>query len=175
MKTLVFRGIGLAVLPFFLGCAKDHGVPAVTLDYLELKREEGVDLYKVTFSSSIDFFYIFEPGKRPISSTLRCAPGLDEVSKDHGAGPYTAVGLVSVAQPQRDGKTFIYSATLLFDENLNEGRSRRMLNTEELQSILQDKQSMPCVYTATGFGFKAYRSATMRVPVADIFREVGIQ
>lgn len=165
----------LAVLPFFWGCAKDHGVPAVPLDYLEFKRISDFDIYEVKFSSNIDFFNIFEPGKRPISSILRCSPGLDEVPQNYDIAPYQADGLVSAAQPLGGGNTFIYFASLMFDENLNEGRSSRMLHADELRRILQGKQFVPCVYTATAFGFKAYRSATMRVPVADIFREVGIQ
>ncbi|MFI8744376.1 hypothetical protein ACIGKL_04375 [Pseudomonas sp. NPDC077186] len=165
------RLIWLAVLPLFLGCAKDHGVPATTLGYLELKRREGINRYEVRFSSNIDFFNIFEQDKRPISSMLRCALGIDEVSRNYDLDPYRANGLVSGAQPLGDG-TFIYSAVLMFDENLNEGRSTRMLSADELQHILDGKQFVPCVYTATAFGFKAYRSATMRVPVADILREV---
>ena len=169
------RFMWLAVLPFFWGCAKDHGVPAVALDYLEFKRISDFDIYEVKFSSNIDFFNIFEPGKRPISSILRCFPGLDEVPQNYDIAPYQADGLVSFAQPLVGENAFIYSASLTFDENLNEGRSSRMLHADELRRILQGKQFVPCVYTATAFGFKAYRSATMRLPVADIFREVGIQ
>lgn len=106
---------------------------------------------------------------------LHCSLGLDEVSIDRDADRYIAEGLVSVEQPLRENEVFIYSAALMLDENLNEGRSSRMLHADELQRILQGKQFVPCVYTATAFGFKAYRSATMRVPVADIFREVGVQ
>lgn len=165
----------LAVLPFFWGCAKDHGVPAVALDYLEFKRISDFDIYEVKFSSNIDFFNIFEPGGRPISSILRCSLGIDEVSVEPGINQYSASGLVSISQSTRSGELLVYSSELSFYENMNGGRSRRTLNTDELQLILQDKQFVPCVYTATAFGFKAYRSATMRVPVADIFREVGIQ
>ncbi|MGA4450080.1 hypothetical protein ACPA0O_22750 [Ectopseudomonas chengduensis] len=169
------RFIWLAVLPFFWGCTKNHGVPAVALDYQGLKRISDFDIYEVKFSSNIDFFNIFEPGKRPISSILRCSLGVDEVSVDHNVNQYSASGLVSVSQPTRNGEFLVYSSALSFYENMNGVRSRRTLNADELQRILQDKQFVPCVYTATAFGFKAYRSATMRVPVADIFREVGIQ
>lgn len=165
----------LAVLPFFWGCTKDHGVPAVALDYLEFRRISDFDIYEVKFSSNIDFFNIFEPGKRPISSILRCSLGIDEVPVEPDVNQYSASGLVSVSQSTRSGELLVYSSELSFYENMNGGRSRRTLNTDELQRILQGKQFVPCVYTATAFGFKAYRSATMRLPVADIFREVGIQ
>jgi hypothetical protein len=169
------RYLWFVVVPLFLGCAKDHNAPVADIDYLELAREQDAELYKVRFSSNIDFLSIFEKGKRPISSMLHCSLGLDEVSIDRDADRYIAEGLVSVEQPLRENEVFIYSAALMLDENLNEGRSSRMLHADELQRILQGKQFVPCVYTATAFGFKAYRSATMRVPVADIFREVGIQ
>lgn len=172
--AVVSRYLWLIVLPLFFGCAKEHGSPAAELHYLELKREGSTDLYKVKFSSNIDFLNVFEKEKRPISSILRCSLGLDKVSINHDADQYWASGLVSVTQPVPDGDAFVYSAVLMFDENLNEGRSSRMLFAEELQRILQGKQSVPCVYTATAHGFKAYRSAAMQVPVADIFREVGI-
>jgi hypothetical protein len=165
----------LVVLLFVWGCTKNHGVPAVALDYLEFKRISDLDIYEVKFASNIDFFNIFEPGKRPVSSILRCSLGIDEVSVDHNVNQYSASGLVSVSQPTRNGELFVYSSALSFYENMNVGRSRRTLNADELQRILQGKQFVPCVYTATAFGFKAYRSATMRLPVADIFREVGIQ
>lgn len=168
----VSRCFWLAVLPFFLGCAKGHNAPAAELDYLGLER--GTNLYEVSFSSNVNLLDVFEKGKRPISSILRCSLGLDDVSINHDADQYIASGLVSVDQPVQGGETFVYSAVLMFDENLNEGRSSRMLHAEELQRILQGKQSVPCVYTATAYGYKAYRSATMRVPVADIFREFGI-
>lgn len=165
----------LAVLPFFWGCTKDHGVPAVALVYQGLKRISDFDIYEVKFSSNIDFFNIFEPGKRPISSILRCSLGGDEVSVDNNINQYSASGLVSVSQSTRNGEFLVYSSALSFYENMNGGRSRRTLNADELQRILQDKQFVSCVYTATAFGFKAYRSATMWLPVAHIFREVGIQ
>lgn len=167
--------IWLLVLPLFFGCAREHGAPVAELKYLELIREGSTGLYEVKFLSSIDFLNIFEEGRRPVSSMLRCSLGVDKVSLNYDGDQYIASGLVSVAQPMQDGESFIYSAVLMFDENLNEGRSSRMLFAEDLQRILQGKQSVPCVYTATAYGFKAYRSATMQVPVADIFREVGIQ
>ncbi|MFI8744370.1 hypothetical protein ACIGKL_04345 [Pseudomonas sp. NPDC077186] len=173
-KVLSSRFIWLAVLPFFLGCAKGHNSPAAELGYLGLERERDTNLYKVRFSSGIDLLEVFEKGKRPIGSMLRCSLGVDEVSANYDDDQYIADGLVSVVLPARDGEDFIYSAVLMFDENLNEGRSTRMLSADELQHILDGKQFVPCVYTATAFGFKAYRSATMRVPVADILREVGI-
>jgi hypothetical protein len=168
----VYRYLWLAVLPFFLGCAKGHNAPVAELDYLDLKREKGIGLYEVKFSSNVDFLNIFEKGKRPISSMLRCSLGLDEVSINHDADQYIADGLVSVVNPVRDGEAFVYSAVLMFDENLNEGRSSRMLNVEELRRILQGKQSVPCVYTATAFGFKSYRSGVLRLPTSDILREL---
>lgn len=169
------RYLWLIVVPFFLGCAKDHDAPVAELEYIELSREKNTSLYEVRFLSSIDFFNIFEKGKRPISSILRCSLGYDEVSIDHDADQYLASGLVSVAQPVQDGEVWAYSSILSFYESLNDGRSRRTLHAGEFQRLLQDKQFVPCVYTATAFGFKPYRSATMRVPVADIFREVGIR
>ncbi|MGA4323944.1 hypothetical protein [Ectopseudomonas hydrolytica] len=173
--AVVIRCLPLAALPFFLGCAKDHGSSAAKLGYLELMRKEGVDLYEVKFSSSTDLLGVFEKGKQPIGSMLRCSLGNDEVPANYVADQYIADGLVSVVLPARNDEGFIYSAVLMFDENLNEGRSSRMLHADELQRILQGKQFVPCVYMATAFGFKAYRSATMWLPVADIFREVGIQ
>ena len=173
--AVVPRYLWLIVVPLFFGCAKGHNAPVADIDYLELAREQGAELYEVRFSSNIDFLNIFEKGKKPISSMLRCSLGLDAVSVGRDADQYIAEGLVSVEQPLRENEVFIYSAALMLDENLNEGRSSRMLRADELRRILQGKQSVPCVYTATAFGFKAYRSATMRIPVLDIFREVGIQ
>lgn len=173
-KILSSRFIRLAVLPFFLGCAKGHNSPAAELGYLGLKRGLDTNLYKVRFSSDIDLLDVFEKGKHPIGSMLRCSLGHDEVPANYDADQYIADGLVSVVLPARNDEGFTYSAVLMFDENLNEGRSSRMLHAEELQRILQGKQSVPCVYTATAFGFKAYRSTSMRLPVADIFQEAGI-
>nr|WP_129591702.1 MULTISPECIES: hypothetical protein [unclassified Pseudomonas] len=171
----MYKYLWLIIVPLFLGCAKNHNSPVAELNYVELSREGDVSLYEVVFLSNVDFLNVFEKGERPISSILRCSLGDDEVSVDNNINKYSASGLVSVSQSTRNGEFLVYSSALSFYENMNGGRSRRTLNADELQRILQDKQFVPCVYTATAFGFKAYRSATMRVPVADIFREVGIQ
>lgn len=126
----------LVVLLFVWGCTKNHGVPAVALDYLEFKRISDFDIYEVRFASNIDFFNIFGPGKRPISNTLRCSLGGDEVSVDNNINQYSASGLVSVSQSTWHGEFLVYSSALSFYENMNGGRSRRTLNADELQRIL---------------------------------------
>lgn len=121
---------------FVWGCTKNHGVPAVALDYLEFKCISDFNIYEVRFASNIDFFNIFGPGKRPISSILRCSLGGDEVSVNNNINQYSAGGLVSVSQSTRHGEFLVYSSALSFYENMNGGRSRRTLNADELQRIL---------------------------------------
>lgn len=173
--TLAPKVMGLAVLPFFLGCAKGHIPPAAELGYLGLERQKSFDLYELRFLANIDFYNIFEENKRPISSTLRCSLELENVPMSDKADEYSASGLVSIAQPVQGSEVWAYTSVLSFYENLDGGRSRRTLRADEFQRILQGKEFVPCVYMATAFGFKTYRSEVMRIPVADIFREVGLQ
>lgn len=44
----------------------------------------------------------------------------------------------------------------------------RPLKGDELRRVLQGKQFVPCVYTATAYGFKSYRSGVLQIPTADI-------
>lgn len=99
---------------------------------------------------------------------LRCSLEGGEVSMDHEADQYSASGLVPVTQAVRHGDTWVYRSALSFYESLNGGRSMRPLKGDELRRVLQGKQFVPCVYTATAYGFKSYRSGVLQISTADI-------
>lgn len=170
VKTLVFRGIGLAVLPFFLGCAKDHNIPPAKLDYLELSRKSK-NSYQVKFTSDTDLLNVFKPEQSTIGGLLLCSLSSDNAQNEHYTEQYVSSGLISAVEPDSSSKPFVYDSSLIFVESLNEGRSRRTLEARELRDILSAKPSVPCVYRSPAYGFKPFVSGVLAIPVSDILRE----
>lgn len=157
------------VLPFFLGCAKDHNIPPAKLDYLELSRESE-NLYKVRFSSDTDLLSVFKPEGSLIGGLLLCSLGGNNAPKEYGAERYGADGVVHAIQTRSE--SFVFYSSLTFVENINEGRTQRPLEAQELRMALSAKQSVPCIARFTAYGFKAYYSDVLRIPVRDILREL---
>lgn len=58
-------------------------------------------------------------------------------------------------------------------ETLDKGQSRRDLSVEELNALLANKQTIPCKTLITAYGYKAYYSNTLQLPVADLLREIN--
>lgn len=166
--AVLSKCLWLVVALLFLGCARNYDSPPAELGYFKGSREGNTSLYEVSFSSTVNFLNVFEQNKRPISSMLRCSLEGGEVSMDHEADQYSASGLVPVTQAVRHGDTWVYRSALSFYESLNGGRSMRALKGDELRRVLQGKQFVPCVYTATAYGFKSYRSGVLQIPIADI-------
>lgn len=169
--VVVIRYLPLAVLPFFLGCAKDHQIPPAELGYLGFSRQSAYG-YQVSFTADADLLNIFKPEDSPVGGLLRCSLVGDAVPNEHSSERYVAKGLVSSLAAGPTVSPFIFHSSLMFVENLNEGRSQRVLEEQALRELLSARQSVPCVYWATAYGFKAYRSGVLRIPSADILREL---
>lgn len=169
--AVMARHLLLAVVPFFLGCAKDHHIPPAELGYLGLSRQS-TNLYQVSFTADADLLNIFKPEDSPVGGLLRCSLVGDDMPNEHSSERYVAKGLVSSLAAGPTISTFLFHSSIMFVENLNDGRSYRDLKAPELREILTARQSVPCVYWATAYGFKPYRSGILQIPVADILREM---
>lgn len=161
----------LAALPFFLGCAKDHYLPPDELGYLGFSKQSA-NSYQVRFTADADLLNIFKPEDSPVGGLLRCSLVGDAMPSEHSSERYVAKGLVSSLAAGPTASPFVFDSSLMFVENHNEGRTQRVLNSQELRGMLGVRQSVPCVYWATAYGFKAYRSSVLRIPSADILREL---
>jgi hypothetical protein len=162
----------MAILPFFLGCAKDHHIPPAELGYLGVSRKSE-NLYEVRFLSDTDLLNVFKSEDSPVGGMLRCSLVGDDMPNEHSSERYVAKGLVTTINPVSSAMPFGFKSSIMFVESLNDGRSFRALRGLELQEILSARQSVPCVYWATAYGFKTYHSGVLQVPVADVLRELG--
>ena len=169
--AVVIRCLPLAVLPFFLGCAKDHHLSPAELGYLGVSRQSA-NSYQVRFTADADLLNIFKPEDSPVGGLLRCSLVGDAVPSEHSSERYVAKGLVSSLAAGLTAPPFVFDSSIMFVENLNEGRSQRVLQAQELRELLGVRQAVPCVYRATAYGFKAYRSGVLWIPSADILREL---
>ncbi|MFI8744377.1 hypothetical protein ACIGKL_04380 [Pseudomonas sp. NPDC077186] len=131
----------------------------------------GSEHYKVMFTADADLLNVFKPEDSPVGGLLRCSL-VSDVPNEHSSERYVAKGLISAIEPKSTTVPFVFSSSIMFVENLNDGRSYRDLKAPELREILSVRQSVPCVYWATAYGFKPYRSGILQVPVADILREM---
>lgn len=165
------RYLWMAILPFFLGCAKDHHIPPAELGYLGVSRKSE-NIYEVRFLSKADLLNIFKPEDSPVGGMLRCSLVGDDMPNEHSSERYVAKGLVTAINPVSSATPFGFKSSIMFVESLNGGRSFRALRAPELQEILSARQSVPCVYWATAYGFKSYHSGVLQVPTADILREL---
>ncbi|MFI8744371.1 hypothetical protein ACIGKL_04350 [Pseudomonas sp. NPDC077186] len=165
------RYLWLAILPFFLGCAKDHNIPPAKLDYLELSRKNE-SFYTVKFASDADLLNVFKPEDSPVGGLLRCSLSSDNAANEDGAERYVASGLIYAVQPISSSGPFVFYSSIMFSESINSGRTHRPLEAQELREILSVRQSVPCVYRFTAYGFKPYYSEVLPVPVSDILREL---
>ncbi|MGK4359090.1 hypothetical protein ACSMFQ_06240 [Ectopseudomonas chengduensis] len=169
--AVVIRCLPLAALPFFLGCAKDHHLPPAELGYLGVSRQSA-NSYQVRFTADADLLNIFKPEDSPVGGLLLCALAGDEGPARYDDERYVATGLISSLAAGPTASPFVFHSSIMFVENLNEGRSQRVLQAQELRELLGASESVPCVYRATAYGFKAYRSGVLRIPSADILREL---
>lgn len=170
---MVIKCLWLLPVIFCLGCAKEHGKPVSTLDYVGIERERNTNLYMLRFISDFDLLTIFSRDESPVGGILRCSlAGGNDFSVEH-VQRYTARGLIQTVALRKEGNSFEFATSLAFVESLNEGRSERTLAPEELKRLLADKSSVSCVYVFTAYGFKPYYSGVLRVPAADILREAG--
>ncbi|MDH1261838.1 hypothetical protein [Pseudomonas sp. GD03944] len=156
-------------LPFLWGCAKGHNVTPAELDYLELSRTHEYS-YTVKFSSDTELLSVFKPEGSLIGGLLLCSLDGDNAPKEYGVERYGADGVVHAIQPRSE--SFVFYSSLTFVENINEGRTQRPLEAQELRMALSAKQSVPCIARFTAYGFKAYYSDVLRIPVRDILREL---
>jgi hypothetical protein len=92
--AVVIRFLPLAVLPFFLGCAKDHHILPAELVYLGFSKQSAYR-YQVSFTSDADLLSIFKPEDSPVGGLLLCALTSDEGSVRYGDGRYVSSGLIS--------------------------------------------------------------------------------
>ncbi|WFS17285.1 hypothetical protein P9K38_17750 [Pseudomonas sp. 905_Psudmo1] len=169
--AVVIRCLPLAALPFFLGCAKDHHLPPAELGYLGFSKQSA-NSYQVRFTADADLLNIFKPEDSPVGGLLRCSLVGDAMPSEHSSERYVAKGLISSLAAGPTASPFVFDSSLMFVENHNEWRIQRVLNSQELRGMLGVRQSVPCVYWATAYGFKAYRSSVLRIPSADILREL---
>lgn len=167
----LIKFLWLAALPFFLGCAKDHHLPPDELGYLGFSKQSA-NSYQVRFTADADLLNIFKPEDSPVGGLLLCALTSDEAPVRYDDGRYVSSGLISSLAAGPAVSPFVFHSSIMFVENLNEGRSHRVLQAQELRELLGVRQSVPCVYRATAYGFKAYRSGVLRIPSADILREL---
>jgi len=169
----VFKWLWILPIIICIGCAKEHGKPVSRLDYIGIEREKNTNLYMLRFFSELDLLTIFSRDESPVGGILRCAlAGDNDFSVEH-VQQYTARGLIQAVALRKEGSGFEFATSLTFVESLNEGRSERVLAPEELNRLLSDKPSVPCVYVFTAYGFKPYYSGVLLVPAADILREAG--
>lgn len=171
--AVVIRYLPLAVLPFFWGCAKEHHTPPAELGYLGLSRQSA-NSYQLSFTADADLLNIFKPEDSPVGGLLRCSLVGDAVPNAHSSERYVAKGLISSLAAGPTASPFVFHSSIMFVESLNEERSQRVLQAQELRELLGARQSVPCVYRATAYGFKAYRSGVLRIPTADILRELAV-
>ncbi|MGE8361280.1 hypothetical protein [Pseudomonas sp.] len=161
----------MVMLPFLWGCAKDHNIPPVNLDYLEVSRDSEHS-YQVRFASDADLLNVFKPEDSTIGGLLRCSLSSNNAQNEHYTEQYVSSGLIYAVQPGSTLKPFVFNASLIFVESINEGRSRRTLEARELRDILSAKPSVPCVYISPAYGFKPFVSGVLRIPARDILREL---
>lgn len=173
LGALAPKIIGLAVLPFFLGCAKDHGKPIATLSYGAITAQADVSFYDLRFRSDLDLIHLFGPGEGFIGGRMNCALGDDVDFSVENFMQMSASGFIENHGEHRAGGDYEFVAELSFKETFNEGSTTRWLSTEEIRSLLADKASIPCRYVATIFGTKPYYSGVLRVPTNDILRELN--
>ncbi|MGQ7959016.1 hypothetical protein ACUTAF_15120 [Pseudomonas sp. SP16.1] len=118
------RHLLLAVVPFFLGCAKDHHIPPAELGYLGLSRQS-TNLYQVSFTADADLLNIFKPEDSPVGGLLRCSLVGDDMPNEHSSERYVAKGLVSSLAAGPTISTFLFHSSIMFVENLNGGAVER--------------------------------------------------
>lgn len=165
------RYLWIMVLPFLWGCAKEHNIPPAKLDYLDLSRKNK-SFYTVTFASDTNLLSVFKPEDSPVGGLLRCSLSSDNAANEDGAERYVASGLIYAVQPRSSSEPFVFYSSIMFSESINDGRTHRPLEAQELREILGVRKSVPCVYRFTAYGFKPYYSEVLPVPVSDILREL---
>ncbi|KOX98888.1 hypothetical protein AM274_28370 [Pseudomonas nunensis] len=156
-------------------CAKEHNKSSAIVEFLSVKREEGLPLYDISFSSNIDLQDLYGRGEGlgQASTNLNCALENDSDFSVGNTIERSAYGLIEKSAPGHVQGAFNYVTRAFLSETRNKGTSRRNLSVDELNSILANKTDIPCKVVITAYGYKPYYSNTMHIPTADLLREIN--
>lgn len=146
-------------------CAMNHGKPIARLQYIGVERYLDRGIYQVRFSSDVDVVSLF---KSKISQTLLCSFDSDfDFSAPHSAGIY-GEGFI---EPEMPSVGPVFRADVLFLERKND-TSEKVIEGEALKPLLVGRESLVCRVRINSYSYKIYLSEDMKVPTADLLREV---
>ncbi|AKA22722.1 hypothetical protein PCL1606_12670 [Pseudomonas chlororaphis] len=156
-------------------CAKDHGQPPADLDFVSVERKGDLPLYVIRYHSSLNILDLYGrgTGEGIASARLICAlEDDDDFSVEHEI-ERSAYGRIQQAPARTNGSSSDFITEAFLSETLNKGQSRRNLDADELNRLLANKKALPCKAVITAYGYKAYYSKPMELPVADLLREIN--
>ncbi|WP_139831475.1 MULTISPECIES: hypothetical protein [unclassified Pseudomonas] len=146
-------------------CAMNHGKPIANLKYLGVDRYLDRNIYQVRFASDVDVVDLFTS---KISQALICSFGDDlDFSVSHAMDSYGEGSIESIVS----SKSPEFRADVLFFER-KDATSEKVLDSEGLKSRLLGREFLVCKVRINSYSYKVYLSEEMRLPVADLLREV---
>ncbi|BAV77119.1 hypothetical protein PCAU_4910 [Pseudomonas chlororaphis subsp. aurantiaca] len=154
-------------------CAKNHGKTPANLEFVSTSRIENFTAYTIHFNSDVDLLDLYGKGRGrgQISTKLLCALGADQdFTVGHFMEP-SASGLIEDDTLHSSREKFSYLTSALLSDTFEPTQPKRTIH--ELNQLLANKQNIPCKAVITAFGYKAYYSNTLQLPVAGLLHEIN--
>lgn len=153
--------IGLCFL-IISGCQRDHHGPIASLTFVRAEKTDKFAYYDIYFSSDRDLDDVYPD---PITQFLICSLEPRPVfERDHVIPIF---GLAEI-RPNPEVRGFSYIANMHFSETKDGGISDSFIYKDRFKKLTAGLESVPCKVYMTSFGFKAYYSSSMMVPLADL-------
>lgn len=149
-------------------CMKDHGEPIAKLSYSRLTDGPGYGYFDIHFSSNLDLDEVYshlDSGK--IGQSLICSLEKEPVFEMSHVIPVYGTALIR-RDPSAPG--FSYTGSIKFAETLDGGDSDTLIYRSRFRALTEGRTAIPCKMYMTAFGYKAYYSDSMYVPVAELIR-----
>jgi len=166
----VIVALWLAIL--CAGCERDAHKPEAELTYIGINRVAN-NVYAINYTSNMDLLNIFSraEGEGQLSTMLICSLDGDPVfSRDHVIEKRFE-GLIGVTG-QTPGPPYVFSTEGTFNYVYDKLQSQRVYSPAELRKLLLLRPYIICKAAITVFGYTGYHSKPMRVPTADIVRDI---
>ncbi|WP_277594033.1 hypothetical protein [Pseudomonas chlororaphis] len=156
-------------------CAKDHGKVIADLTFLSIERKDDLPLYTIHYNSNVKLLNLYGEGARDgiAAAFFICALGDDQDLSVGHTPMYYAAGLIKEDAIQTSTSAFNFTTRLPLYETPNNGQSNTFLSQSKLNELLTNKQSIPCKAVITAYGYKAYYSNTLQLPVAELLRGIN--
>lgn len=168
---MISRAIVLIFTLLSLGCNAHK--PQAELQYQKFERIDR-KLYTIHYTSNMNLLHIFSrsDGDNQLVTRLICSLGNDLVfSADHVIEQKFSGNIYSTGEPP--GPPFEYATHGYFTVTHDGGSSEKDLSDAEIQSSLLQQHNVTCKANITVFGYKAYYSKPMLIPVKDILDELA--